>query len=272
MKSVEYGVSFEDYAQREGVNLSRLKHMDESPAHYLAAPRIEPTDAMELGTATHIAILEPDRLSEAVAFWDEGDGPRAKARKGKEWEAFKAEHAGKVLLRTRDQRPIEQMALAVQRHPDARRLVEGLRTEVVYEWTDEPTGIRCKGRVDGRKPGITVDLKTSRSLNAYAFGSQAAKLMYHVQAAHYWEGVKAVDGENSRYFILAVENVEPYDVGVFRVDPATLRLGRDKRRELMSKLARCLEANEWPGRYPEAVDLDLPSWVWPDDEEFILEG
>src|SRR6185312_3195230 len=86
-------VPFAEYLAIDALHFGALKVLDLSPLHYrhhLRAPR-EESEAMTLGRLVHGLVLS-GVAPEDVAFYD---GP---VRRGKVWEAFAAEHAGKSIV------------------------------------------------------------------------------------------------------------------------------------------------------------------------------
>lgn len=269
---------FEVYRALDGANYSTLKHILTSPKHYRSASRRSdaPTATMILGSATHAAILEPKRFALDVAVWEGG------TRRGKVYDAWCEANAGKVLTRHQDMEHIFAMAKAVHQYePAMEYLDDEFSSEVVIQWEDPGTGVLCKGRLDGvvmRRPhpdqpavrATIVDLKTARSIDGRQFGSAAAKYGYHMQLAHYRNGLAVVLGipvTDIDVVIIAVENTPPYDVGVFRLDEAALAPGEDAISEAIETLARCRETGDWPGRYETEQVLELPRWIYPEEDD-----
>ena len=263
-------VSYAAYGAIRAVNWSSLKHLRESPAHYLhafEAPRVQ-TDSMVLGSATHTAILEPHRWEEEVAVWEGG------RRSGKEYTAWKEAHADRLQIRHQDLPPILAMQDAVHSHPVASDLLAQGEAEVTIQWTDEETGLACKGRVDWLivedDRAVLVDLKTTRATCPRRFASQAAKLGYHCQLAHYRAGVAAATGlppSRVEVYIVAVESSAPHDVVAYLLDDDTLYPGEEEVRELLALLRRCHVEGRWPGRAEDVQRLELPAWVFPSDDD-----
>ena len=80
--------------------------------------------AFDIGTYFHTAILEPHLLEkECVVF-------RGKARRGKEWEAFKTEHDGKAIITEREYELAKNLIVATQRSEIAMDLHTGGEAEV----------------------------------------------------------------------------------------------------------------------------------------------
>lgn len=254
--------TFPEYQAIEAVNWSTLRYALKSAKHYqycLSNP-VEETDAMRLGRATHTAVFEPDRLLMKYTIWEGG------RRFGKEWDAFCAANAKRTILQPDDYETAIAIRDAVRGHDEARKLLldRSGTPEYTLTWTDEETGLECKARLDWLAQAL-VDLKTTRCIDARAFGRHAADMLYHCQLAFYVGGL-AAKGITVPVYIIAVENKPPHDVAVYELDEDVLWAGEVKVREALELVARCRETNEWPGRYQTIQPLQLPAWEFPADE------
>jgi exodeoxyribonuclease VIII len=260
-----------DYSKIDGVNWSLLKHLRDSGLayqHALQNPR-EDTEALALGRLTHTLVFEPALFASEYVIWEGG------TRRGKEWEAFKAENEGRTIFKPDEIDTAVQMAEAVKRHPLVQPYLDGGEFEATIQWTDDSTGLKCKARPDWLQPHrrALVDLKTTRSIEARYFGNAAARFGYHCQLAHYQAGVRAALGWSPEVVALvAVEKVAPYDVAVFRLMEDDLYAGASEVAELLQKLRAYTDAQTWPGRYVEEQALQLPAWLFLDDEEVDADG
>jgi len=259
------GLTFADYCAVDAVNWSTLRHMADSPLHYLHAVTTtrEDTDAMRVGRAVHTSVLEPDRFP---LEWTVYDGRRA----GKAWDEFAAANAAKGILSVAEYERCLAIRDAVWAHEGAAEILRGCRYETSATWTDPATGLACKCRPDAVKPGVLADLKTAKSIDARKFQRSAWDLGYFGQLAFYAEGIRVETGEGVDPFIIAVESTPPHDVGVFRVEPISLAMATDAAMELLGRVAECRESGRWPGMYPEAQTLELPPWAF--DAENDISG
>lgn len=254
------------YAEIDAVNWSTLKHMRDSALHYryrLNVPT-EDTPSMALGRAVHTLVFEPDLFDREYVIWEGG------ARRGKEWAEFRNEHEGRTIFKPDEIEAAAQIAEAVRRHPLVQPYLVGGTFEQSLVWTDQATGLRCKGRPDWllHDREILIDLKSARSIEGRRFGVQAFRLGYHCALAHYCNGIEAVHGwRPRRVLIVAVENDAPYDVAVFELDEATLYAGHQEVEELLAALRACRTSGRWLGRYQEEQALQLPAWVFGSDDE-----
>lgn len=261
-----------DYDAIEAVNYSTLKHMAQSPLHYLHATkhRKKSTRAMGQGTATHLLVLEPDDFEASYTVYP---GP---TRQGNAWKAFEAaaKAAGKMVLKQSELDLVLAMRDAVWSNPRAAEYLRGGHAEVVMVWVDEETGLLCKGRLDYlRDDSVPSDLKTTASVEHRFFSQNCAKMQYHVQSAFYSDAVGVLTKKQPESFpVIAVESKPPHDVVPYVLDADELAKGRDEYRRLLSKVKECRESGEWPG-YANGLEmpLKLPAWVTPGDEGDDLE-
>lgn len=256
----------DDYNKIDAVNWSTLVHLATS-AKLLEWRRTNPraeTAALRLGTAIHCATLEPERFArEYVAQPDFGDGRTKAAKEAK--AAWEAERNPAAIVLDPDEHALAvRCAGAVREHPAARDLLRGGLVEEVLTWTDEETGVACKGRLDYLTPGWVLDLKSMRAETIGAFAREVAGRLYHGQITFYLDGAiasKRVDASSSQAFLLGVQTVEPYDVIPARIMPEDMERGRALYRGLLRRYAECRAAGWYPGLAPGIVNLSLPEWT-----------
>lgn len=249
-------MTYEEYAAMPGWRFSHIKEMDKSPLHVQHARRTEDdADHFRIGRALHSLVLEPDTFDGKYVMY-------AERRSSKAWDAFAAEHADKTILTQQAWDDAHFMADAVRRAVGD--MLDNAAAEQVVTWTDEATGLPCKVRRDLLKSRVLADLKSTRDLDYRRFTNQAASLDYHSQKSFYAE-----PGGVDRCIIIAVEKSAPYDVGVFELDTEALDVGKRRWRKWLDRLAECLAADRWPGRYDSVQQFSLPSWATDVDNLFI---
>ncbi|BDU72336.1 PD-(D/E)XK nuclease-like domain-containing protein [Mesoterricola silvestris] len=260
-------IPFADYLKLPGLSASALKKLMRSPLAFKWAkdhPDTGSTPALAMGTATHTAILEPERFKEDYVIWD-GD------KRGKDWLAFKEANANRSILSASEYENVEGMRNAIRNFgPAARYLQDGI-AEVTIQWIDPETGRPMRGRVDWvtKINGQTVlsDLKTTRDSSPRKFGADAYKLGYHIQSALYCDGWYHLTGEFPRFVFLAVESKEPYEPAVFNTPEDVLAQGHEEYMRLQATLKECEDTNTWPPRAMEEQDLTLPAWAMDSEDE-----
>jgi hypothetical protein len=258
------GLSNEAYHAMKAVSPSQIKVLGRSPLHYfdqfLAEDREkkEPTPAMQVGTALHTAVLEPELWDQTIAVPPHTFDRRTKV--GKEMAAeFEREAEGKIVLSPDDAERVRRMADAVHKHPAARFLLDlPGRREPSYTWKDPATGLECKTRPDWHSEDrrLVVDVKTTKDASRVEFAKSIASFDYHVQAA--WNQ-GALEAE--QFLSLCIESERPYAVAVYPASGALIAAGQRRIEAAMLLLAECQATGKWPG-YGDLVQepIDLPGW------------
>lgn len=250
------------YEELAGINISTLKHMVESPLHYHHAVTTpsKTSPAKELGTATHAAILEPERFaSEYVGAPYFGDLRTAKAKALR--DAWEAENFGKRIVAFADFGRLQAMSQAVREHSEARKLLEGIKAEVAIQWTDPETELQCKGRLDGIGDGYILGVKTTKSNNFRSFQRSVEDYGYLWQWSWYHWGWLEAFHQDMQVLEICVESDAPHDVVVYRVMPFELQTGLDEARELLTRVKECLDAGRWPGRCSGIKAFERAPWA-----------
>lgn len=254
-----------DYSTIGAVNPSSLKILlRKSPLHYqysLTHPR-EETAAMRLGTAVHLAVLQPDLF--AAGYVAKPAGMKFNTKEGIAWRDAQT----RVILDADDYDNVYAMAEAVLSSPAAQPFLAPGQVEAPILWTDAATGIACKGKPDlVTGTGILTDLKTARDLTPRRFTAACLDLGYLFSMAMYADGLAANGREPGDVALVCVESVAPFDVVVYRLDAEALDVGREEYRRALETLKVCRETGRWPGQSPDPVTLTLPTWAYPEDDD-----
>lgn len=237
-----------------------------SPFNPNAAPA-ENGKAMDIGTALHLAALEPDRLADRIMVFKANDW-RTKAAQQARDLAYKA---GLVPLLTKDRETVDRLAAALRANEYAAALLDGADTEVSYFWTSDD-GIPCKARADivTRDGAAIADLKASTSAAPGFFQRQAFNAGHFLRTPFYTDGWRLVSGKSADYWYIVVSREEPHLVTVCKLDERAVEWGRLMIRRAIELFKRCRERNEWPAYCTEPTILSLPSWAeyrLADDEQ-----
>ena len=267
-------ISYEEYRSLPGINVSSLKELRRSPLHYrhrLANPQT--SDALTLGTAAHVATLEPHRYGEAFAVWDrKTDTGRAAPRSGKAWDALLEQNAGRTILTVDEHETAQAIARAVRSDPTAARYLRRGLPEVSMQW--ESRGALLKGRVDWLTEldgvDVVVGLKTTRDCRPGEFARQAHRLGYHLQWAYYHDGFQALRGVEPYMVEIVVESSEPYAVAVYTIPEPVINLGREEYEEALAMLRHCEQSGQWPGPVEHETELALPIWAYGAADEITI--
>lgn len=275
----------QQYDQIWAMNATLLLKGRLSPKHLRSAitsttPE-EASDAKRLGTISHAAVFEPDvdldaelmpsLLEPGTTEWVIQPGD-IKVRRGKKWEEFAEAHAGQTILtekkidEAREQNKVAyKIRDAIHAHPRAVQLLEWCSE---YELTGlcVDCGVPCKFRIDGG-PEILLDLKTTRSIDNHAFGKQCANLGYGFRLACYRRWLAKIFGEPvEEIWMIAVENVEPFDVAPRKVPDEFLDQNEPLLLKQLQGYQHAKQHDQWPGVCPDWEPLVIPLWAMSDDE------
>jgi len=262
--TISTNMPFSEYRQLRGVNASLLADMAKSPLHAKASLDGEDKDtpSKAMGRALHAMILEPGWFGLDFAVWS---GGRRGTNAYKEWAA---NQGTRQILTKAEVAKINAMAAVVLAHPIAGPIVrhKARVLESVIQWQHPATGIPCKSRLDlftGDDALVLADIKTARDISERGFQRDAMSYQYPLKMAFYADALTALKGRApSQVLLIALRNVEPYDVAVYEMTPALLEYGTEQYTEALDKLIACREADRWPGiAETEILPLDLPTWL-----------
>jgi exodeoxyribonuclease VIII len=257
------------------VSKGACDRIEQAPAIHKAwadGLRPEPSrPAMNLGTAVHMAILEPARFARTYVIepdfgpsrkTDECSSERAKENKTRrdEWRRM---HAHATLLPAGTGEDLLGMVKSLLAHPLARKLLEQGLSEVTAIGTCPITGLKAKSRSDHlvERIGTIADLKTTEDASPDGFKRSVARFRYHVQDPLYRTVFRASGLEIANFCYIAVEKSYPYLVAVHALDEAAFAAGQVAWQRNATTLARCLETNTWPGYEPRIHSVSLPPWA-----------
>lgn len=261
--------SHDEYRARPGVNWSRLKLARTSALHYRDTPPRKDTASLGMLRAVHALVLEPEHFDRDFAVYEGRRDKRVKA-----YQAFLEGVGSRTVLSPKDADEARTISAAVLAYPPAAALINhpGAQTEAGLYWTDETTGLACKGRADlvilisdedgNLIEAWVIDLKTVRSCAPRQMASDAARMGYHGQLAHYAAGVEDRFGVPvTRLGLLCVEGNAPHDVALYWLDDEAQDAGRALRDSLMQTVADAERTGDYPGQCPEPAALTLPAWA-----------
>ena len=260
-----YGISNENYHAGPGVSKSQLDDIADTPALYLwrknAPVDTTKTKTLDLGTAFHCRVLEPEEFSNRFIVAPEFN---RRTTAGKEEEkAFLMECAstGKTVITAEEGRKIELMYQSVMALPLGQWLVESAgHAESSIYWEDPETGILCRCRPDKIIPEFhwIMDVKTTADIQR--FKTAYYDYRYHVQDAFYSDGYEAQFGVLPTFvFLVASTTVEcgRYPVEIFMMGEEAKLAGQQEYHRNLRTLADCLNTDEWPA----IKTLSLPRWA-----------
>lgn len=250
----------EEYHGGEGVSNSTLtKLINKSPFH----SRYEAYKAQhhfDIGKAAHIAILEPERLEDAVMC-----GPID--RRGNKWKEAEdmAEHFGKILLVEKDYETallIRDLSMTIPELELMRRDPDHMIETAAYH-EDEETGMLTKCKPDFYSPSLSaiLDIKNMADASPDGFRSSVGRFGYHMQDAMYSDvWAKGSGMQVDVFFFLVFEKSSPPCYAFYELTPSAKNEGYEMYRLALKKYAECHENNHWPAYGDGIRKLNLKKW------------
>lgn len=283
-------VPFADYLAWPAVsNTGTLKKMRRSPLYCrrTEGQHDEATPAMRVGSALNDLVLVPSLWPERFAILGDctatkGDGSGCTNRAlstyggvqlcGVHARGKTPDDDGRIYITEDAADRARAMADAIHADEDAHALLERCdRREVSILWTDKPTGLRCKGRVDlmsAPSPlgAVGADLKKSAKAHPDTFPREILTRGYHSQLAWYDAGLRALGCPVDEWSLLVVHDAKDdvHEVGVYDVIIDAIMLGAERNRATLDLYAECRRTGKWGGfgRRP----MSVPSYALADDE------
>lgn len=232
----------------------RLRLMSRSAAHYAAAIELPQSADVEIGSAADRLILGGGRV---LVY----PGP---VRRGHQYDAFVEDNPDALIVTAKEGAQALGIAEAVEKCPDAVRLLTGVRQETLY-WSF--SGRECRGTPDVRGDGFITDLKTGETSDPRFFPFKVKRFAYHAQAAFYEQGCAMLGHDVTESYIVCVEQAPPHVVTVFRLTPNLVEMGDRLWRLWFEQLMVCEASDAWPPYSQSIVDLEFP-----DDDQLIEVG
>ena len=284
------GIPLAEYLAIDAMSASGIGEFRRSPAHfrhYRDNPKPS-TPAMELGTALHMALLEPLLFEGHYVVLGQCEAQKRSRfpcenqgkfyRDGQSFCGVRGHDPGEGEDMDPDIHVLEEgamtdllgMTVAIQAHPRARTFFEGRGDyELTGVWRDEETGVLCKMRMDRDvERGLMIaDLKSSRDASPGGFRLIASRMGYHRKAAFYRRGCEALGRERNSSVLIVPENTPPYPVAVYLLDEDDLAATNREITRHLNRYAMCLADDHWPGYGDEMMTLKMPPWAVGQDQE-----
>jgi len=264
-----------DYHANAALSHSKLETFRRRPALFYKkyiekslAPT-EPSSAFRIGSAAHVAILEPDHYYARYARRPDGIDRRTKDGKAA-FAEFEAANLGKIIIDGDEDDQVGCMGRAVRNHPLAAQLLDDGRAEVTWR-TAGSMPLQC--RTDWFNPNgcelsegrpYVADLKTVESLDEDAFSNfekAVFRFGYHRQAGFYLPLISEITtAPVFDFFFIAIEKVEPFGCAVYRLSDEAVSIGQDESITDLRGIKACVDSGNWPNIEVKLHELGLPKW------------
>lgn len=252
-----------------------LGRREKAKAFYVDKSEPQPPSTAEhdKGTATHTALIEPEKFADLVVTYPREVLDKRGNATTNASEAFYQENeaAGRKVLKIKDFEIVKRMADSVR--AKCGEWLDGAeyREHSIY-WTDEETGLRSKMRLDllcNRERRVILDLKTCQDASKREFWRTAQKLGYWLQPPTYCEGVRQLfgDKEDPLFLFIAVEKKFPYATSLHGIEPHSMREAKRKRTRIMRDVKQCLDTGDWSEAWERDINwMEIQDWVFEQGE------
>jgi len=260
------------HGDKTTISRSAIMDFKKSPRKYWAnylnhdKPAKEQTTAMRIGNAFHMFILEPHIFQ--TTYLIEPSRVLLKDAGREAYELYKLqmneiENSGRPVLSQSEWGTIHSMAISLQNHSKAMKLIGDAEYEASYFWIDEDSGLKVKARPDiyHADAGIYVDIKTIDDASPENFSRSMAAYGNHIQGAMVQDAI-AVSGQGKpveTVINICVEKTYPYSIGIYIIDEAALDYGRMQYKDILLQMKKCQEENNWPDYQIQTIGL--PKWA-----------
>lgn len=255
MELTENKLTHKNYYQNtDYVSNSMLNHLSgKSPSHlrFMLDNPQPATQAMKLGSAIHMNVLQPEEFNNNYAVSPKFD---KRTKVGKEgYKNFINNNLSKTIISEMDFELIEQITLKLKRDETVKDLLKNGESEKIITWNNETYDVNCKGMLDYYRPehNIIIDLKTTQDSSYNGFYNSVRKYKYHKQAAFYMDAVGAEE-----FYIIAVEKTAPFAVNIFQIGEDLIEEGREMYNRDLEVYKYCLDNDYWPEEGYDFLDKD----------------
>lgn len=266
-EGIHFGIPMAGYllldALSSGVCHTLLSYSPQHAKHQQTAPS-DPSDASDMGTAIHSALLEGIDIIESV---DAKDWRTNAAKEAREL----AYAAGKIPILAHKVEAVNRAVRAARVYLESSPLagiLDNGHPEVTMVWQEGDT--LCKARPDWlTDDGLTMlHVKTTTgSANPQAWiRAQLAASGYDVSWAFYQRGAQALGMTPDAYFLVIEQNA-PYGCSLVGMSAAMADIADRKVTRALKLWAECQQNGAWPA-YPSDITYAEPlPWQLAEAEE-----
>jgi len=263
----------QQYIELEGINQSALQNLYRGTKYFdYKINNNIPTKEMIFGTQVDEYVLTPKFFKEKYFILAEKIDKRTKEGKKKSEELEETLKNECKTLITQDELDIlKNVHASLMSHKWSAKFLRKFQPQICYDFSveDEKENwcIDCKCRIDGlietKKEPIIFDLKTTSDATFDGFTKKIFTYGYHIQAAFYLDGYYKNTGKHAKYYIIAIENKEPFQVAVYELseDNGLINIGRTEYLNLIRKYRDMVfnkEQNDLNNN--KILKIEVPKW------------
>lgn len=257
----------EAYHAYQGISNSGLKLVQQSPAHYAYRSDFNQTRNMEIGSAFHTALLEPERYASEYMTLN-----GIKVRTASEYKQAAKIYGKDKTLTEQEGAAVAVMMESVRSNPDAVPLFDEPGHAELSAFIEDPeTGVLMRCRYDWLTlTRHAIDIKKTQDCQHRAFERNAFNYGYHVQEAMYRHIFKLITGDDLESFrFLAIEEQPPCANILYRYDDLARQEAHKEYRAALLRYAEAEKTGDWVGYGIHSDVISLPEWKLNELDEEI---
>lgn len=259
-------VDINEYHSSEGISSSGISLLIDCPKRYfhqyIEKRKSIDTSAMQLGSAVHMLVLEPELFNKTFYLMRESCDLRTKA--GKEaYSQAESNANGRTILRPGTWEQVIEMADSIKKSATWNNIIPGKVEHSVF-WDAGIYNTRLRARPDFYNDTMIVDIKTTDSIKG--FSKSIHTYGYHRQAAMQIDGLKHHDGKDRFFGFMVVENKEPYLTACFVLNEQSIQQGRREYLDAAAVYSECMESSVWPGYDDFFQEISIPAYAIQQEE------
>ena len=256
------------YRNEQGLSQSDLKYfVSQTPLHYKNRDKLRfESEALDIGTATHLAVLQPHLFYSYVAIVPK-DAPKRpssiqlNAKKPSEdtiaaikwWDEFNAASEGKLVLSKSDVESVMRMRDSVLENNFVRNLLDTpffdqdfANSSEVSVFRGYPNNVMLKGRVDYLSKAGIFDLKTINKIpTEHNVRKRIWESRYDIQQVQYQYLLSPSYGKTPKMFFGFIEKQEPFSFCVYEISEDDIELATKEWHNAILKYEDCLMRNDY---------------------------
>jgi hypothetical protein len=229
------------------LSYSSLKNFRKSPkhyVHYVTKPRRPPSEAMIIGSAFEMLLIEPEKFKTDIFIYQK---PNLRSNAGKEeWEKIKVAGQGKLMITEEIEKKVKLMVENAKACDEMMQYVNSItKYQTKLTWTDKKTGIPFIGYSDAEGNAFGEDwvfeIKTTNDADPDQFVRAFYQWDYHIQIASYAEGYHKTRYRFPNFAVLVFDTSEPYNCAPMMVENKTLEEAKEEWRASVDAFKFCMD-------------------------------
>lgn len=260
-------MSNDEYHKAIGISNSGIGLINKCPRlyehEYIEGHREDgETKALHVGQAIHTIVLEPQKFFQRYIILPEGLNRTRKADKELYERALDdATKTNRKLLKYDEAQIVMGIRDSVERLEIWKRIrPEGKVENSIFWQHDNGVSLRC--RPDWHNNFMSIDIKSTESVDPDDFRWSIRKYEYHRQGAMVLDGLaKVYKRPYKDHVILAIEKKPPYLCNLFLLDELDIAQGREDYFRGAEKYKQCVDNNHWPSYSDKITLISIPRRV-----------